>query len=696
MGTEIQSLYEKDKSTNLLLHVLRLILEHTDAKSDVMEYISYKMAKMQTQVQRMQGYIFEIVRRLYAIENFIQDWENKRDRYNNIYEELVEWYLKLEKCLDEIKENLKILSKIRLPQTLTVSFNSELIHLIFSWFNEAVKRSGEFIKLLQDSPNQLPEPDKSYPIRTLSSSERNSVALLFQQLSKLKAEYLTNTKPTQKEFREPDFKTLFSNSEYEPRDEQEQYAWFIREAINVSGVYAIEAGTGTGKTLGYLSPVCEHIRLNKDRQVIVATSTINLMDQIIAKEWPILVSKRDFLYHDLQIAILAGKRNYLCTSALKRFFHTLNPIENEQDISQKNGTLIHSDDRLAWLYLFQILTRKNGQWDSIDNFSKKYPRIAKEFEIDLDAENACKPNLCRMGQNCSFPQAVRRAQFAHVLITNHHKLVKLEAEIQKRASVCIIDEADQFPDNLRSALSESLSKKDVMNFIRRVGGGTKNRRGFVQILHDGLEETQSKCESALESLSKIEESCHQIGKCLFNSTKSASNIKEKRWKNLSPNHQSILSQVLKNIAEQFCIIGHELTQIFKSNPEIFGVTKNEEKTEFFDRMNRYIYDAEEFRAVTKSLMSAIGSNEFIVTYNQKSYDWTITKTPFSIRNDVKRVTGSFETAVLTSATLYVDETLNLLLTELLDDEASKDLFVAEKKILSPPPLFISNCDLSPA
>ncbi len=681
----------------------------------------------------------------------------------------------LDRILEIILSREKINTKTYHPVyslfawALSVDENQSSFHALFKIVTGATRiqwaKRAWIEGIYYDNPVKLKEDELRKFIKNWSPSN------LIEEDRKPFDENYTRTNPIRDEglrlcYELADKSRSVEGKKLDRREEQREYSRFIQRAINIGGSYAIEAGTGTGKTLGYLIPACEHLRENEDRQVIVATATINLMDQIVTKEWlnhglyssklhqygqyglmDQIVTKEwtNLASHDLRIATLKGKRNYLCTSALKRLFNTLNSVENEQDKSQKE---IHSDDRLAWLCLFQILTRNNGQWDNVDDFTKKYPRISKEFEVDLDAESACKPKLCRMGKHCSFPQAVRRAQFAHVLITNHHKLTKLDDEIRKRASVCIIDEADQFPDNLRNALSESLSKKDMIDFAHRVAG-TKKRRGFVQILRDGLKETRSKCESALESLSKIEDlddlkselseilsekdmidfdrrmarteerrdfvqilcdklektqsmceraldspilskiekSCHQVIKYLWNSTKDSAETKEKRWKDLHQNRKEILKKTLEKLAEkfcniekQFCTIGLEWRQIEQFTPKIFGVRK----TEFFDRINTYIYDAEEFGAIANSLISAIASNEFVVTYDQKAFDWMITKIPFSIANNVKSITGSFETVVLTSGTLYVDETLDLLSLELLDDEeASKDLFVADSKIMSP-------------
>ena len=94
--------------------------------------------------------------------------------------------------------------------------------------------------------------------------------------------------------------------------------------------------------------------------------------------------------------------------------------------------------------------------------------IPESQKIPSGPEAACKPKQRKMGKDCIYPQAVRRAQNADMVITNHHKQANLDDEIKKRASVCIIDEADQFSDNLRSALSKSITREEVQDLIRRV------------------------------------------------------------------------------------------------------------------------------------------------------------------------------------------------------------------------------------
>ena len=712
MGSEIHDQYNKDNSTSMLLQVLRFIVENGDLESDVQGHVTNVVGAAEIQLQTMRKLIFEIVRRLYAVEKFLEDRESKREiSYRRRYEELHEMYQKLEESLAVIGYQLNDLSEEKLFLVPLNSSNHKLTQLISQWVNEASERSIKLRKSLRDSLTQLPELNTSYR----SSSVRHTVAPFFRDLRKLVAENLTGTKPIQKEYVESRFRRIFSIERFNERDEQKKYAWFITEAINISGMYAIEAGTGTGKTLGYLIPVCEHLRVNKERQVVVASSTINLMKQIVRKEWKTITESQAFLYGKLEIAILKGKRNYLCASAVKTIFIELGPNDKQDEGYQNDRAAICSDDRIAWIYLFQILSRNLGQWDNEDEFAELHSRITKEF--DLNAEKACQ---CGTESNCSYPLALRLAKNAHVVITNHHKLVTLEEEIKQRTSVCIIDEADRFPDNLRSALRVSISKRDVLDFTRRVAIRTENRRSFVDIFRDQLAHDLLPCElpqklreqieshlskkvpvpkeifdeiysyldrsvrhladGLLRSLGRIEDSCGQLNICLRSPTMVSEDDHYKRWKDLRQNHKDVLKATLDSIVTRFGIIENEFNNILK-----YGRDDNTPialKPEFLDRSKKYISDAGEFRGIAKSLIAAISDDTFIVTYRQMSYDWRIAKMPFRIGNNVRNLIRSFETVVLTSGTLYVDKTLDLLELEMLDG-ASINPFVADKMIKSP-------------
>jgi len=108
-------------------------------------------------------------------------------------------------------------------------------------------------------------------------------------------------------------------------------------ALNDAAILTIEAGTGTGKTQGYLIPVMEFLRRNGKARVAVSTYTKSLQDQLMGREIAFL---RDTLKscRDIPVALLKGKSNYLCAEKLDHLFD-----------EQWQAAML-----LAWLYLVNL------------------------------------------------------------------------------------------------------------------------------------------------------------------------------------------------------------------------------------------------------------------------------------------------------------------------------------------------------
>ena len=685
MGGHLRKRYKDDKSTKLLLQVLDIALQPTKEDREITNRVEDALQEINKKLQTMRGNMFEILRRLFYVKD-AKDISDHPSQYNRRHDELRSRCLGLAACLEEIKNQFVIVLNNDLSQILQGASYDEHLRLICEeGINRSFRQAGRLRRSLLDVIERFPEPDK---FRSGQANSR-SIEPFFKELGKLNREYFASTIPIQDEYLDSSFELLYSDERFNKRPEQRRYARFISEAIKLGGVYAAEAGTGTGKTLGYLIPACEHLRINEKRHVVVATSTINLMDQIVNKDWQTITSLRGSLYRDIQIVTLKGKRNYLCVTELKKIFIDLNADKKKDDEGGRVDAPYAAEDRLAWLYLFQILTRKNGQWDSPTEFNRKYPRIAKEYSVD--AERACRPNLCRMGTDCIYPQAVRRAQYAHVVITNHHKMVKLDEEIKERASVCIIDEADQFPDNLRSALSESISKDEIRDFILRVSRtGTKKRRGFVQVLREELKKEldggkleQESAEDLFRSLKKIEEICPRIHDCVQRTTYRSENKDEKRWKDLTLHDQEMIETMLGDLKKDLGIVEEEFKKISESDRYRHTHGRVKYISAERDRITRYICEANALLSLVETLSAAIQDRQFIVSYEQHKYGWRLIKMPFEIGDTARGLVSSFETAILTSATLYVDESTDLLVLELFDDLDSAPRITAKTQISSP-------------
>ena len=95
---------------------------------------------------------------------------------------------------------------------------------------------------------------------------------------------------------------------YEARPEQQQLAAAVARALATGENLLAEAGTGVGKSLGYLVPALE-----SGQKVVVSTATKALQEQLLTKDVPIAAAA---LGREVKVAVVKGRNNYLCLKAL--------------------------------------------------------------------------------------------------------------------------------------------------------------------------------------------------------------------------------------------------------------------------------------------------------------------------------------------------------------------------------------------
>lgn len=269
-----------------------------------------------------------------------------------------------------------------------------------------------------------------------------------------------------------------------PRPRQQEYAHFVARAFNQGGAYALEAGTGTGKTFGYLVPALEYLCRHPTAAVIVATSTKNLQDQMQAGELPALLphdekGRRVGRYAAIRTALLKGKNCYLCADALaNQFFEVFETGPPGWPRA------------LAWLYLALRLRDTQGEIESVPRpIETLLGRDLGGLRPLVEAERHCRHGKGNLLDElpCVYKAHRLRAEVAHLVITNHHKLLSLPTALQERAQVLIVDEADRFPDNFRAALARTFSPHNLVAEVLvpllgygapqapRWAGGTRSR-----------------------------------------------------------------------------------------------------------------------------------------------------------------------------------------------------------------------------
>src|SRR5947207_1082631 len=124
-------------------------------------------------------------------------------------------------------------------------------------------------------------------------------------------------------------RTIFSESgllskskNFEFRPQQQEMAAAVARTLEEERHLVVEAGTGVGKSLAYLAPSIL-FALEQHKKAIVSTQTINLQEQLLYKDIPIL---KKVLPVEFEAALMKGRQNYICPRRLERALQQSNEL----------------------------------------------------------------------------------------------------------------------------------------------------------------------------------------------------------------------------------------------------------------------------------------------------------------------------------------------------------------------------------
>ncbi|HET7558984.1 MAG TPA: helicase C-terminal domain-containing protein, partial [Limnochordia bacterium] len=262
-------------------------------------------------------------------------------------------------------------------------------------------------------------------------------------------------------------------SGYEARPQQALMALEVARQFNDGGVTLIEAGTGTGKSLAYLVPAALYA-LAGGRRVVVATQTINLQEQLLHKDMPVLSER---LGLPVKAALVKGWGNYLCRLRLER------ALAAPGDLFEA-GAAAALYDLAEWSE-----TTEDG---SLSAWDAPLPEgVWDEVAAESDA---CVRQECPHFGDCFFFKARRAVQEAHLLIVNHHLLFadialrkalgwRPDAGVLPEYAHVIFDEAHHIEDVATDHFGLRVSQLGIARLLGRVHRqGRGGARGLVPAL----------------------------------------------------------------------------------------------------------------------------------------------------------------------------------------------------------------------
>lgn len=298
---------------------------------------------------------------------------------------------------------------------------------------------------------------------------------------------------------------ISSNDYSEDRPEQKKMAVSIANAFNTKTHSVIEAGTGTGKSKAYLIPSVL-FALKNNIPVIISTHTKALQDQLFFKEIPHL---RATVKNDLRVAVLKGKKNYVCLSKFKELLEEMIIQSAQRSLYQFGKTDVGFTSQLACLLLASwVLETTRGDWDELPYWFKE--RIPKRIEYDVcNTDELCAKGICELYEEkkCFLAKARLQAKDADLAIVNHaivlsgivpvneqEQLIDKESEdlsepknsfthtvFPGEAKFIVFDEAHHLEDDATSAWEHILTKPIFELLLQQIFGKGK-KRGVIDIV----------------------------------------------------------------------------------------------------------------------------------------------------------------------------------------------------------------------
>jgi ATP-dependent DNA helicase DinG len=228
--------------------------------------------------------------------------------------------------------------------------------------------------------------------------------------------------------------------QFEDRRSQRDMAAYIADGYNDGGIQLLEAGTGVGKSFAYLVPALHWARVNGERTV-VSTNTINLQEQLVGKDLPLL--RRALATDDYTptFALLKGWRNYLCLSRMHQAVASQRTLLEQDKLDELLGIAEWAGHTADGTLSDLPVTPTAEVWDEVS------------AEADL-----CTRLKCSHFDRCFLFRARRRAAEADVVVVNHHLLA---ADLSVRQAQDNWEEAAVLPPYRRLVLDEGHHLEDV-------------------------------------------------------------------------------------------------------------------------------------------------------------------------------------------------------------------------------------------
>lgn len=257
-------------------------------------------------------------------------------------------------------------------------------------------------------------------------------------------------------------------TQYEQRQQQLDMADAVANAIANKQHLVVEAGTGVGKSFGYLVPAILSLQNNQEakdggkRRIVISTHTISLQEQLITKDIPLLNA---VIPLEFSAVLAKGRSNYI---SLRRMNQAL----------ERSNSLFPTLEENQQLEKIRDWTKQTVDGSRADLKMGVYPQVWDEVRSD---SGNCLGRKCPTHSKCFYFAARQRLQNADILIVNHAlffsdlALRQMGANILPDYDTVILDEAHTVADVASDHLGMALTMRQIDYTLNKLYNDKTNK-----------------------------------------------------------------------------------------------------------------------------------------------------------------------------------------------------------------------------
>lgn len=260
-----------------------------------------------------------------------------------------------------------------------------------------------------------------------------------------------------------------------PRDGQRAMAEAISTAFERGDHLLVQAGTGTGKSLGYLAPALAHLAENPQSRVVVATATLALQAQLANSDIPAAVKAASTVTgRTITSAVLKGRSNYVCLLRARE------GQDGGQSTLLGGGELAErlresAADATSVLGAEVVALREWAEEEAsdgglADRDDAPTHTPAAWAQVSVPVRECLGAAQCPFGAECFVERSRDIARVSQLVVTNH-ALLAIDAMHGGTAlpehDLLVIDEAHELVSRVTGAASHELSPQQVERVAKR-------------------------------------------------------------------------------------------------------------------------------------------------------------------------------------------------------------------------------------